>query len=259
MLQALRSTPEKTARETRRALWMAAMALGAHITYLLWLAGTFSAASDNVLNFNLSSMALVVSALIMLIFLLGCVGMNIARLGIMMFPLTALSLLFSLFWESTAALPQGRPLFPLSAFSAHVMISILAYSMLTIATVQSLLYLYQERQFKNHATPASLSSLPPLQSMEQLLFRLLWIGFALLTLTLLSGGLFSQTIFGQPFEFNHKTVLAILGWCVFGLLLLQRASSGLRGAQATIWTVAGFTLIHLGYFGTKFIKESLQL
>lgn len=104
-----------------------------------------------------------------------------------------------------------------------------------------------------------LMALPPLQTMEQLLFRLIWTGFILLTLTLLSGAVFSNEIFGKPFEFKHHTILASLGWLVFAILLIKRMSQGLRGSQAVYWTVGGFVLIQLGYFGTKFVSESLAV
>ncbi len=235
------------------SLLIAGVALLAHVAYVMTIGNT-----NHGLNFGLSSMAVVVSAIIVLTFLLGCLGMEISRLGILVFPLASLCLVFSFLWGSPQTATE-HTLWPISAFSAHVLVAILAYSLLSIATIQSLLYVYQEKQFKNRAAPTVLAALPPLQTMEQLLFRLLWIGFVLLTLTLLSGALFSQQIFGQAFDFNHHTVLAVLGWLVFGILLLKRAKSGVRGPQATLWTVAGFVLIQLGYFGTKIINESFNL
>jgi ABC-type uncharacterized transport system permease subunit len=104
-----------------------------------------------------------------------------------------------------------------------------------------------------------LAGLPPLQTMESLLFRLVWMGFILLTAALLSGSVFSHEIFGKAFEFNHHTVLAFIGWCVFATLLYQRINNGIRGLPATTLTLAGFFLIQLGYFGTKIVNESLNL
>lgn len=254
MLRSLYGQSSNRNRQSTISLSFAGLALALHFLAIL-----FSTLNGERLDFGLSSMIMVVSAIVVLIFLLGCLGMEISKLGILVFPLTAISLLFSLLWGSPDTSEHSRALLPLSAFSAHVLVSILAYSLVTIATIQSLLYVYHERQFKNRTSPTMLASLPPLQTMEVLLFRLLWISFVLLSLTLLSGIFFSKEIFNQPFEFNHHTVLAVLGWCVFALLLLKRHLSGLRGTQATIWTISGFLLIQLGYFGTKFITESLKL
>ncbi|GAA6139966.1 cytochrome c biogenesis protein CcsA [Arenicella sp. 4NH20-0111] len=211
--------------------------------------------SNGSLNFSLSSMAVLVSGLMSFIFVLGSLGIPIRRLGILVFPLTSASLLFSLFWGKESVSLSGSS----SAASVHIVVSILAYCLLAIAAIQALLYVYQERQIKRRATPAMLMALPPLQTMELLLFRLIWTGFALLSLTLLTGAMFSQEIFGKAFEFNHHTILALLGWIVFAILLLKRTIQGLRGSQAVYWTVGGFLLIQLGYFGTKIVSETLSV
>lgn len=237
----------------KTALITAACALILQIAYLASI--RFSGAP---IDFSASSMALVICTVVVSIYLLGCLGMEIQKLGVLVFPLAALSVVFSLLWGGSSA-ASSYHLLPISAFSAHVLISVLAYSLLSIAVVQSVLYLYQEKQFQKRTTPGMLSSLPPLQTMETLLFRLVWMGFILLSATLLSGAIFSKAIFDQAFEFNHHTVLATLGWLAFGNLLFQRWRNGIRGLPATIWTLLGFALIQLGYFGTKIISEALSL
>ena len=207
------------------------------------------------LNFGLSSMVVLISGLIVALFLLGSIAMPIRRLGILVYPITALCLLFSLAWGNQIHTNNNTGL----AFSAHIIVSITAYAVLSLATIQALLYIFQERQIKNRTNPAMLMALPPLQTMEQLLFRLVTLGFICLSLTLISGVIFSQEIFGHTFTFNHHTLLAILGWVVFTLLLFKHYKHGLRGTQAAIWTIGGFLLIQLGYFGTKIVSESLSL
>jgi ABC-type uncharacterized transport system permease subunit len=221
----------------------------AHIIYAL-----NNGLANNAIDFSLSSMAVIDSAILVSIYLLACLTMPIRRLGILVFPLSALSLMFSFAWHSDANYLNAS-----GAFAAHVLVSILAYSLLTIAAIQALLYAYQERQLKKRLAPTMLLALPPLQTMEMLLFRLVAIGFFLLSLTLISGAFFSQQIFGQPFEFKHHTILAVLGWLVFATLLYKRYRHGLRGSHAVFWTLSGFFLIQLGYFGTKIITESISV
>lgn len=231
------------------AFTVAVLSVAAHIIYALR-----TGVADGSINFGLSSMAVIDSAMLVSIFLLGCLTMPIRRLGILVFPLSALSLIFSYFWHGDANYLNAS-----GAFAAHVLASILAYSLLTIAAIQALLYVYQERQLKKRVLPTMLAALPPLQTMEMLLFRLVGVGFFLLSLSLVSGAFFSQQIFGQPFEFKHHTILALMGWLVFATLLYKRYRHGLRGSQAVSWTLGGFLLIQLGYFGTKVISESLSI
>jgi len=178
---------------------------------------------DQALNVSLSSMMALMSGLVMVIFLLGGLVMPIRRLGILMFPLTIASLVFVFFWDNQVSVLNNRSLM----FSTHIVISLLAYCLLAIASIQALLYIYQERQIKHRANPAMLMALPE--------------------------------IFGHAFVFKHHTILAFLGWLVFAILLLKRVKQGLRGSQAVIWTISGFLLIQLGYFGTKIVSESLSL
>ena len=200
-------------------------------------------------------MVVVVSFITCSIFQLAGSRMLIRRLGILVYPMTVLSLTFSLLWpESGKAMPASS-----SLLSTHILISLSAYAFITIALFQALLHWYQEHQILARTQPAMLAALPPLQTMQQLWFRLLLLGFACLTLTLISGALFSQQIFGHAFVFQHHTILAILGWLVFFLLIVKRIKTGLRGSHAVLWTLIGFTFIQLGYFGTKIVSESLHL
>lgn len=207
---------------------------------------------DGMLNVSLSSMLILVSAILSCTYLLGILLMPIRRLGVLVYPLIVFCLGAAYFWQSSDSVRHVN-----TELSIHILASLAAYSLLTIATIQALLYVYQERQIKSRTQPAMLMALPPLQTMETLLFRMLGVGFVLLTLTLLSGAFFSQQLFGHAFEFKHHTILAILGWGVFAVLLYKRVKQGLRGSQAVIWTVAGFVLIQLGYFGTKLVDEIL--
>jgi ABC-type uncharacterized transport system permease subunit len=139
----------------------------------------------------------------------------------------------------------------------HILVSIGAYALLAIASIQAILYFSQEKLLQRKTNPSLLLTLPPLQTMEALLFRILTIGFVLLTVTLLSGLIFSQQIFGQPLVLKHHTILAIFAWITFAWLLLLRFKNGIRGGKAVTLTIIGFTLLQLGYFGTKLIQESL--
>ena len=102
-----------------------------------------------------------------------------------------------------------------------------------------------------------LDALPPLLTLEKLLFRLIWAGFAVLTLALASGILFSEQLFHQPLRFDHKTVFAILSWVMFGGVLTGRTFYGWRGRTALRWVLASFVALLLAYVGSRFVLEVL--
>ncbi len=137
----------------------------------------------------------------------------------------------------------------------HIITSVLAYSVLTLAAVQAILLAYQDAHLRRHQLKGWVRRLPPLQHMEMLLFQIIWTGFLLLTLSLTSGFLYVDDLFSQ--QLVHKTVLSMAAWAMFGTLLAGRQLVGWRGRRAMRWTLSGFILLMLGYFGSKLVIELL--
>jgi ABC-type uncharacterized transport system permease subunit len=133
--------------------------------------------------------------------------------------------------------------------------AMLAYSLFTLAALHAILMAVAEKRLHRGRLSPLLSGLPPLLTMEALLFRLIHIAFFLLSLTLASGILFSETLFGKPLSFDHKTIFAFLSWLIFAALLLGRHLRGWRGRQALRWTLAGFITLLLAYVGSRFVLE----
>lgn len=143
-------------------------------------------------------------------------------------------------------------------FIAHIGIALLAYSLFTFAALHALLMMIAERGLHNKPSMIKLPGFPPLLVMESLLFKVIKIGFILLTFTLISGMLFSEQIFGKPMQFNHKTIFSIASWIIYGWLLLGRYKYGWRGIKAIRWTLIGFVMLLLAYVGSKFILQVLM-
>jgi len=142
-------------------------------------------------------------------------------------------------------------------FRLHLVLAMLAYSLFTIALLHALLMAALERRLhrKEGAAGATLGALPPLLTLERLLFRLVGAAFLMLTLTLATGFAFSESLFGRAMRFDHKTVFAVLSWLTFGLLLAGRQLYGWRGRTALRWTLSGFVLLFLAYIGSRFVLE----
>ncbi len=139
----------------------------------------------------------------------------------------------------------------------HIAVALTAYSLLIIAALQALVLLGLERRLHRGLPEPAGQGLPPLLTLERLLFRLVDVGFVLLTLTLVSGSLFSEELFGKPLRFTHKVVFSVLAWLVFGALIFGRHRYGWRGRTALGWVLAGSGLLFLAYVGSKFVLEVL--
>lgn len=140
-------------------------------------------------------------------------------------------------------------------FRIHFFIAMVAYSLFTLAALHAIIMAVAERRLHRGELTQPLASLPPLLTMESLLFRLIAIAFALLTLTLASGIAFSETVFGKALSFNHKTLFSIISWLIFAALLIGRHAWGWRGRKALRWTLAGFVALLFAYVGSRFVLE----
>jgi len=163
----------------------------------------------------------------------------------------AIAVLLPLFFPSLRPLENTE----LPAFKAHLLVAMMAYSLLTIAALHALFMTVVERQLHHPASRSVFPNLPPLLAMEKLLFHIIWVGFILLTLTLVSGIVFSQEVFGQSLTFSHKTLFGFISWGVFAALLIGRQFYGWRGRIAIRWTLTGFIILLLAYIGSKFVLE----
>ncbi len=186
-----------------------------------------------------------------LVYWVSSQGTPLARLQSWVSGLAAASVLGMALFTNTHVIPNSQAL----ALRAHLVVSFLAYGLLAVAALHAVLMTLLEKRL--HRGGFMRDNAPPLLTLEAMLFRSIGIGFALLTLAVVSGVFFSEELFGQALQFSHKIVLAILSWLVFGGLLLGRHFRGWRGRTALVWTITGFTLLLLAYLGTQFVLEVL--
>lgn len=185
------------------------------------------------------------------IYWIGNLFYRIEGLQALVMPVAAVCAFLPALLPATRALPNTE----LPVFQVHLMIALLAYSFFTIASLHVLLMAVIENRLHGRGLPTALQRLPALLTMETLLFRIILAGFVLLTLTLMTGIVYSEELFGKAMRFNHKTVFGILSWLIFAALLGGRWRYGWRGRIAVRWTLAGFLMLVLAYIGSKFVLE----
>src|SRR5262245_53276969 len=115
---------------------------------------------------------------------------------------------------------------PAVAIQMHVAFSLLSAGLLTLAAAQAVTLALQDALLHRNSAHWLVQALPPLQTMERALFLLIGLGFALLSLSLLSGLLFVE---GLTTRYLAHTVLSVAAWAIFGGLLWGRWQWGWRG------------------------------
>lgn len=176
-------------------------------------------------------------------------SLPISCLGLLVYPFALITLILRATSEQQHLLTDSLA----SGLQAHILFSLLAYSLLSIAVAQALLLYIQDKYLHNKHPSGFFHSLPSLESMETLLFRLIGLGVIALSISLLSGFIYLDDMFAQ--HLVHKTILSLIAWSVFVILLWGHYKFGWRGKIAIRWSMSGFTLLMLAYFGSKFVIE----
>ena len=180
--------------------------------------------------------------------LLSSIFRQIDSLGIAVFPICGLAVLLALFDFTNPLIIGGS-----NALQGHIMVSVIAYSLIMLAAIQACLLAYQDHAIRSHHPGGLTRLLPPLYDMETLLFQFLSFGFLCLGASLITGFIFLEDIFAQ--HLVHKTALSIVAWFILGILLLGRFQFGWRGKTAIRWSLSAFAFLMLAYFGSKLVLE----
>jgi ABC-type uncharacterized transport system permease subunit len=234
------------ARWRRAALWLSVTAIAGHAVFV-WL----RLAMPMGLDVNFLNVLSVAAMMIALALLLTGVGTRSIEAGILVFPGAALVL-----WLQWLAQPGAMYLGHLpSMLKLHILTALMAFSLLTIAAINAILLSIQDYLLRHPRPIRQLEMLPPLIVLEQLMFRLILAGWLLLTVALGAGLTFVDDLLAQ--HLLHKTVLSVISWILFGLLLGARWWQGWRGRRAVNWTLLAMVMLVLAYFGSKFILEQL--
>lgn len=204
---------------------------------------------QNGFSFSILSVASLNILGVVLVLLLTALTKPIEKLGLIVFPLAGIILGLDIIINP---LPHLLPVHT-GAMGIHILTSILAFSLLTVAAVQAILLTVQNKQLKRHPPTKFILLLPSLQTMETLLFQMITAGVFALSVSLGTGFLFLHDLFAQ--HLAHKTVLSLLAWIIFCAILIGRQRYGWRGRVAVNWILAGFLFLLLGYFGSKFVLE----
>ena len=205
----------------------------------------FTATGIDMGFFNALSLA---AWLIALLLLLASLRHPLELLGIILLPFAGLALALELAFTGPGApttLPPGLQI--------HILLSLLAYSLLAIAAIQAILLAVQNYQLHHHHPGGFIRALPPLAMMEGMLFQIIGLGFVFLSASLLTGFIYLEDLFGQ--HVVHKTVFSIAAWGLFATLLFGHWRFGWRGRLASRWTLGGFAALVLAYFGSKLVLE----
>lgn len=139
----------------------------------------------------------------------------------------------------------------------HILCSIVSVGILGLAGFQALMLHMQNQALRNKPSSAILRLLPPIETMEKLLFQIIFLGFLCLSLALVSALLFASDPYAR--SHLHKIGLSFIAWAFFAILLYKHYRAGWRGKTAIRWTLGGVIALLVAYFSSKLILLNVGL
>lgn len=198
------------------------------------------------INLGIFSAASLVAWLIATFAVIATLRHPIASLAVVILPFSAVVVAISLVFSHPHVLQATPP-----GLALHIALSLIAYSLFAIAALQAGYLAFAAHRLKSHAPV--LRFLPPLATMEQLMFHLTALAFVLLSSGLVIGLHYIHDIRAQ--HLSHKIFFSALAWATFAVLLLGRYHWHWRGRRAAKYVIAGFVMLALGFFGSKIVLE----
>ena len=234
-------------------------AKGPNITLVLSLAATaivvhaFNDAllffSQDTINFNLPNVISLVSLTITVVVTLVALRFKVSLLLPVIYGFTGLWQLVILFLPPIDSIPL---VVEKVILLSHISFALIAYCVLIIATLYAFQVTYINLKLKSKNLTA-VAHLPPLMQVEKQLFSILTVGTAILFISEIIGFFFLDGFLAK--ENAHKTILSLLSFALYCLILWGHFEKGWRGHRVLVLMVSASGLLTLAYFGSRFVKE----
>jgi cytochrome c-type biogenesis protein CcsB len=144
-------------------------------------------------------------------------------------------------------------------FGIHVMLAFLGDAAFAMACGIGVMYLIQERYVKSKHLSGLFLKLPNLQSLDEINYHLITLGWPLLTLAILSGVIWANTAWGTYWRWDPKEVWSLITWLIYAIVLHLRLTLGWRGKKAAILSILGFALVIFTFFGVTLLLKGIHV
>lgn len=210
-----------------------------------------SAASGTLVIHSFPEQVAFFSWLLVAVHLLGQLRFRLAVLAAVVGPIGFVGALIALVAQgATNDVPEvlKSPWLPV-----HVTLAFLGNAAFALSFLVSFAYLWQERQLKARVLSPLLAKLPSLETLDRINFTFLSWGFVLLTLSILSGVVWSELYFGRFLSWEPRTIWSAIVWLIYAGLLHARVTVGWGGRRAATLTIVGFGVLFISFLGINML------
>ncbi|MEA5115092.1 MAG: c-type cytochrome biogenesis protein CcsB [Geobacteraceae bacterium] len=133
----------------------------------------------------------------------------------------------------------------------HTIIAFGGYAAFAIACCAGIMYLLQDRYLKKKKLGVLYRRLPSLDTLDEINYRCLSLGFPLLTIAIISGAIWAESAWGAYWSWDPKETWSLITWFIYAALLHGRLTTGWRGRKAAILAIAGFGVLLFTFIGVN--------
>jgi cytochrome c-type biogenesis protein CcsB len=191
--------------------------------------------------------------LVFLVYLVLMRSPTQASVGALLVPFGAACALAGAWSASEATV---LPIFRTPLFALHTLAAFLGYSALSVACCAGILYLVLHDQVTKKKLGRLFHRLPPLEDLDELGHRTVWLGFFLLTIAIVAGAVWARREWGVHWIWEPKAVWAASSWLVYAGYLVARWRAGWRGERAAWLATIGFAVSIASFLGTNYLLAS---
>ena len=188
---------------------------------------------------------------LVLIFLIFDLRYRLAVLGAFSSVLALMTMLGSGF--APKAVEPLNPALNSWWFPLHVTLAFLGNAAFAMAFAAGVMYLLQDRMLKSKRFSPLYYRLPSLDTLDNINYRALSFGFPLMTLGIISGAAWAESVWGTYWSWDPKETWALLTWFVYAALLHGRLSIGWRGRRAALFAIIGFACLVFTFLGVNLL------
>jgi len=185
--------------------------------------------------------------LVFIYFLFTISPIKIYTTGFFLLPLVLIFFLLSFFFPQEVFSPFS-PHFKSFWFPLHALTGLLSHGFLLFGVVTSLMYILQEREIKKKHLGIFFKKLPPLEYLDRVNEKCLYLGFIFLSFAMISGAIWSELAFGNYWRWSPKEVITLILWLIYAVLIHQRILIGWRGKKASYMFLLGFSIWLISFF-----------
>ena len=202
---------------------------------------------------NLHETLLIAGLSVVVVFLVLQYKYHLRILGIYAAPLAALVMIIAIMLPREPA--QVKNLFKSTWLVIHIVTIFIGDASFALACGVGILYLLQEHAIKTKNPGFFFRRLPSLELLDATGYGCIVVGFAMLSLGLVTGFIYAKSVWGKFWSWDPKEVWSGITWILYAALLHQRLTVGWRGRKAAIMAIIGFAVILFTFLGVNFLLQ----